>query len=282
VRINLPVVLISVLLGLIFIAADVAVDRAFSHHQLITLPVFGDTTVNGIIMRFLILFLFIIFGIIFGKLLYRFEKVESEKSETTIFLSQLIKSVPIPIFYKDTEDVYLGCNEKFAEFLKMNREQIIGKSVYDIAPPALAGQYHAKDMELLNNPGEQVYEAEVADKNNKIHTVIFHKATFNDSEGKVGGMIGLIFDISELRQVEREREVVVTELKDALNQVKTLGGLLPICSACKKIRDDSGYWQRLETYFKKSTDVDFSHSICPDCAQKLFEEYEDENEQKTE
>lgn len=272
-KIHRPVFLLSIYFGLLLLVADVVVDEFYLKDSLVTLPVIGVVSANELFMRFLILSLFVIFGIICGRLLYRSKKAEAGKSETAIFLNQLIAALPIPIFYKDVDNIYIGCNDKFEKFLKMDRSKIIGKGVHDVAPAHLADKYYAMDMELLANPGVQVYEAEVADENDKISTVIFHKATYNDADGKVAGMIGLILDVSELRQVEREREQVVIELQDALAQVKTLGGFLPICSSCKKIRDDSGYWQRLETYLKKSTDVDFSHSICPDCSEKLFDEY---------
>ena len=60
------------------------------------------------------------------------------------------------------------------------------------------------------------------------------------------------------------------ELKDALKKVKTLSGLLPICSRCKKIRDDNGYWNQIETYIQKHSKAEFSHSLCPDCAKEMY------------
>jgi DNA-binding NtrC family response regulator len=73
-----------------------------------------------------------------------------------------------------------------------------------------------------------------------------------------------------------ERQRLTTELKTALDHIKQLQGMLPICSECKKIRDDKGYWNRIESYISKHSGVEFSHGICPDCAQKLYPElYED-------
>lgn len=71
--------------------------------------------------------------------------------------------------------------------------------------------------------------------------------------------------ISERRQLEQEREKLINELQNALENIKTLKGLLPICSMCKKIRDDEGYWNILERYIEKHSDVSFSHSLCPEC-----------------
>jgi AmiR/NasT family two-component response regulator len=63
------------------------------------------------------------------------------------------------------------------------------------------------------------------------------------------------------------------DLQEALDNIKTLRGLLPICASCKKIRDDQGYWTQIETYIHRHSEADFSHSICPECAKKLYPEY---------
>lgn len=62
----------------------------------------------------------------------------------------------------------------------------------------------------------------------------------------------------------------ITQLKKALKEVKTLSGLLPICSSCKKIRDDKGYWNNLETFIEKHSDASFSHGLCKECSDKLY------------
>lgn len=73
-----------------------------------------------------------------------------------------------------------------------------------------------------------------------------------------------------IRRREEEREMMVRELREALANVKTLKGLLPICASCKKIRDDKGYWNQIEAYIGTHTDAEFSHSICPECRDKLY------------
>ena len=72
-----------------------------------------------------------------------------------------------------------------------------------------------------------------------------------------------------------ERQKLLNKLKDALDHVKTLSGLLPICSNCHKIRDDQGYWERVESYISKRSEATFTHSICPDCVRKLYPDYAD-------
>ncbi len=72
-----------------------------------------------------------------------------------------------------------------------------------------------------------------------------------------------------------EKENLILKLQDALNKIKTLRGLIPICAACKSIRDDKGYWEQVDVYIQKYSEADISHSICPDCMKKHYpEEYE--------
>ncbi len=73
-----------------------------------------------------------------------------------------------------------------------------------------------------------------------------------------------------LRSNEEEREELVVSLTEALANVKTLSGLLPICASCKKIRDDKGYWNQIENYIRDHTEAEFSHSICPECKKRIY------------
>lgn len=91
-----------------------------------------------------------------------------------------------------------------------------------------------------------------------------------DKEGKIVGYQGIIRDITQQKKMEQEREKLIAELQDALNKIKTLSGLVPICASCKKIRDDKGYWNQLEIYIQEHTQAEFSHGLCPDCMKKLY------------
>ncbi len=74
----------------------------------------------------------------------------------------------------------------------------------------------------------------------------------------------------KLLKANKEQDILIGELKEALSEIKQLNGLLPICATCKKIRDDKGYWNQIELYIEKRSEAEFSHSICPDCAKKLY------------
>lgn len=83
----------------------------------------------------------------------------------------------------------------------------------------------------------------------------------------------LTVEIGERQKAEEELSTLVRQLREALDKVKILSGLLPICASCKKIRDDSGYWTQVEVYVREHSDADFTHSICPDCAKKLYPDF---------
>lgn len=101
---------------------------------------------------------------------------------------------------------------------------------------------------------------------------------FNDNDAKMATGFGELAAIAlqhsrhldERKQTENQREHMIEELKNALAEVKKLSGLLPICSICKRIRDDQGYWNQIEAYIQKNSEAEFSHSICKECAEKYY------------
>ena len=93
------------------------------------------------------------------------------------------------------------------------------------------------------------------------------------SDGKLLGRRASNRDITERIVAEEAMKKLIADLENAMAEIKTLSGFIPICASCKKIRDDKGYWQAVEVYIRDRTDAQFSHSICPDCARKLYPEY---------
>jgi len=77
-------------------------------------------------------------------------------------------------------------------------------------------------------------------------------------------------EIMERKKAEREKEETIDELREAMLEIKTLSGMSPICSRCKKIRDDKGYWNQIESYIREHSEADFSHSLCPECKKILY------------
>jgi len=122
-------------------------------------------------------------------------------------VTTLLDSIPSPIFYKDTSGVYQGCNHAWAEFTGTSKENIIGRTVYDVGPREIAEKHEAADRELFDDPGAQRYEWKVKAADGSEKDVIFNKATFNDSGGSVAGLVGVMTDITERKLTEKALKV---------------------------------------------------------------------------
>lgn len=138
-------------------------------------------------------------------------------------LDALFEVIPSPFFVKDREGRYLGCNSAFEEFIGLTRKQILGKTVYDVAPRELADRYAAADQTLFDNPGPQIYEARVRWADGSLRDVVFHKAAISGPDGKVRGLTGIILDITErktmeqsLRQQEQQYRTLVEHSPDLI------------------------------------------------------------------
>lgn len=127
-----------------------------------------------------------------------------QSNEDAHFLQTLIDTVPIPLFYKDTQGVYLGGNQAFADFLGLAKKDVRGKTVYDVAPRQFADRYAEADAELFRSGGVQTYESSAPQVDGTTRDVIFNKAVFLNSDGTVGGLVGSIFDITRRKEAKRE------------------------------------------------------------------------------
>lgn len=123
-------------------------------------------------------------------------------SNNSPVLQLMIDTLPVPIFYKDIAGVYLGCNKAFEDFIKLTREQMIGRSVYELFDRELADVYQQADQVLFDDPGIQVYEKKIRSTQGDELFVKFHKTSFMDKSGNVAGLIGVIFDITEQKRLE--------------------------------------------------------------------------------
>ena len=114
-------------------------------------------------------------------------------------------------------------------------------------------------------------------KNGELYWESASISPIKDPQGSVTHFLAVKEDITQRKQAEEEREKLIKELQFALDNVKTLQGLIPICANCKKIRDDTGYWQQVESYIQKHSDAKFTHGICPECADTLYPDYSPKN-----
>ncbi|OUR80404.1 histidine kinase [Colwellia psychrerythraea] len=133
------------------------------------------------------------------------------------FMQAVINAAPTPIFYKDAEGRYLGCNKAFEEYIGLSRGQLIGKSVFELFDEELARVYFEADNALFERKGTQIYEAKVDYADGSTHDVMFHKAYFHAQDEGVEGIVGSILDITERKKAE--------ELLEQLALTDSLTGL---------------------------------------------------------
>lgn len=124
-------------------------------------------------------------------------------AEQVHFSQQLGDTIPSPIFWKDAEGRYQGCNKAFEAYIGIPCDDLIGKSVFDISPRELAETYAAADQVLFDSRGTQIYEADVRYADGSHKSVVFNKATFEKEGGGLGGLVGVILDITELKHAEQ-------------------------------------------------------------------------------
>ena len=157
---------------------------------------------------------------------------ETTAEERSHFLEQLLEAIPVPVHYKDASLNYVGCNEAFATSLGRSRDQIIGKTVFDLHPAELAKRFDADNRELLAHPERPIEDlvgtVGPTGTRREVHT---HKAVFSDVAGKPAGIVAIDFDVTEMRRAERELAASAEKL------ALTLEGAVAALGATTELRD---------------------------------------------
>jgi PAS domain S-box-containing protein len=118
----------------------------------------------------------------------------------------IIDALPVPVFYRDVHGVYQTCNTAHEKFTGINRQDLTGKTAFEIQPKELARAYTQRDKELLELPGDQIYEAKIRSSDGVMRNVIFQKSLIKDEADVVIGIVGSIFDITERKHAEQKLE----------------------------------------------------------------------------
>ncbi|WP_243372859.1 PAS domain S-box protein [Geotalea sp. SG265] len=151
----------------------------------------------------------------FNRLVVELNKKRKTVQEQLRFLQTLMDTIPAPVFYKDMAGRYLGCNTAFMELIGVTRDRMIGKTVHDLAPKALAEIYDSHDLELAERQGVQVYESQVRCADGGYRHVIFYKALFTSIDEVPEGLVGVMLDITDRKCVEEK----VREMEERFHQL---------------------------------------------------------------
>lgn len=166
----------------------------------------------------------------------------------------------------DRDGRYLYVSGNYADVLGYQPDELLGRQAFEfVHPDDLAGV-----VDIFNSPsghGQSVFR--YRHQNGEWRWMESTGKAYTTTDEEQRGVV-ISRDITERKQREEERENYILLLQHAVDNIKVLRGLLPICSHCKKIRDDQGQWHAVETYVQERADVDFSHGICPDCLNRHY------------
>jgi len=194
-------------------------------------------------------------------------------SAARLRLAAIVESSDDAIIGKDLDGIITDWNNGARRMYGFTAEQAIGRPISILTPPERPDEI-PQIMERVKR-GERIeqYETVRLTCTGKRIQVSLTVSPIRDGVGNIIGASAVARDITERKHAEEERERLVTELQAALSKVKLLSGFLPICSACKKIRNDQGYWEQVEIYIRDHSEAEFSHAICPDCFRELYPGY---------
>jgi PAS domain S-box-containing protein len=210
--------------------------------------------------------LFLLLGIIAGRLVKEQKKLKAENQ----FKATVLDQVNDVIMIHDFEGRIIYFNGATCRMRGFSRSELVNLKMSQITAPQYRELMPAR-LKEIKEKGELIFEAETMNKDGSSTPVEVHARRIEVNGEQV--VMSIARDISVRREYENSRDKLVKELQTALIRIKTLKGLIPICSHCKKIRNDQGYWQQVEEFIKEHTDADFSYGLCDACARELYPEF---------
>jgi len=196
---------------------------------------------------------------------------ERDLTNTLAFYRMIFRESPIGMSIYDASGQCIEANEAIGRLVGANREQALMQNYYHIESWKKSGLFDTALRTIKENI-EKHQEESVTSTFGRYITIDYHFIPLTVADQEY--LLLVASDVTERKRAEQEQEKLVKELQKALSDVKTLKGIIPICASCKKIRDDKGYWEQIETYINKYSEADFSHGICPECKKKLYQDFD--------
>lgn len=206
-----------------------------------------------------------------AKVALKMARQRQELKDAESRYSTLFNSVPAGLYRTTVAGQILDANPALVQMLGYeNSAELLSKNISDLF---VNSDDFLQRQERLNRDGAvHNFEAQLRRPDGRSCWVQDNAKVVLDERTRQSFCEGTLEDITERKEADIEREQLISELQDALTQVKTLSGLLPICAACKKIRDDNGYWNQIEVYIQSHSEAEFTHSFCPECMKRLYPE----------
>jgi PAS domain S-box-containing protein len=187
--------------------------------------------------------------------------------------ADLYDFAPVGYFTLDKKGAILEANLTGASMLGIPRSRLMNQAFSQYVAVSSSDSFNVYFNKVLNNTKRGRCEVQLLKADGTECYAQLEILAIADNNKTSGGFRMIVIDVTERILAEIEKEKLFIELQQAMEDVKKLSGMLPICSSCKKIRDDQGYWKQIEAYITEHSEAEFSHSICPECAKKLYPEF---------
>jgi PAS domain S-box-containing protein len=201
-------------------------------------------------------------------------KIRRQAQLAMAHLAAIVETCDDAIISQTLGGTILSWNSGAERMFGYTAEDMVGESSENLVPQEQHHEISAIRDVIEHGRRVERIETRRLRRDGTLMEVSITVSPIKNSDGHVHGASTVLRDITERKQQEKERLRLIDELTEALRHVKTLNGLLPICASCKKIRNDSGYWEQVETYIRSRSNAEFTHGICPDCVRVLYPEYQ--------
>ena len=196
---------------------------------------------------------------------------ERDITNSLAFYRKIFHESQIGMSVYDASGQCIEANEAIGRLIGANREKALLQNYYHIESWKKSDLLNTALCAIKENTDKH-HEVSVTSTFGRHITIDYHFIPFTVADQEY--LLLIASDVTERKGAEVEREMLIRELQKALSDVKTLKGIIPICASCKKIRNDKGYWEQIESYINKHSEADFSHSICPECAKELYPDFD--------
>jgi PAS domain S-box-containing protein len=182
---------------------------------------------------------------------------------------EILNAIAKPILLIDSNYQILAANSMAFNSFHLSPDDLVGRACYKITHRFEGPCWQEQTKCPVKEAFKSHKKTTAIHKHNYKGTVIIEEiiaVPVFDDQGKI---LFIVEELNDVTELVKSKEVI-DHLRD---EIKTLRDIIPICSSCRKIRDDKGYWQNVENYFRSRSEIEFTHGICPDCMRKLYPEY---------
>lgn len=181
--------------------------------------------------------------------------------------TSLFDSAPVGYVILDRAGIIKQFNNAFYDIIKHNGMMKKYVAFADLLTEDAAHTFRSRFASFLKNPTGKSMEATICDEGNNVKTVLLELSSHLISDSELNQLPDeLLVTITDVTKIKK----IKTQLQSALERVKELSGLIPICSVCRKIRDDKGFWESIEKFIETHSGTGFTHGICPKCSDQLY------------